>query len=117
MGCFFCFMLGIYVGQFSPFYFTEKKNQMILIEIETVFLDYDLTTNSHQLIDVSKGKQIFEEMVSNFDLIESGWKIQSGYKIYETNRKKWCDFRFVTKFSVSREKSNDVRLSSSGELF
>lgn len=56
-------------------------------------------------------------MVSNFDLIESGWKIQSGYKIYETNRKKWCDFRFVTKFSVSREKSNDVRLSSSGELF
>ena len=50
-------MLGIYVGQFSPFHFTEKKDQMILIEIETVFLDYDLTTNSHQQIYSSKIKR------------------------------------------------------------
>ena len=32
----FCFMFGIYIGQYSIFYFIEKKNQKILVEIETV---------------------------------------------------------------------------------
>ena len=42
-------MFGIFGGQYSTLYFIEKKNERILIEIELLFQNYELTaTISHK---------------------------------------------------------------------
>ena len=58
---FLVFMFGIFVGQYSVFYFIKKKkkkNQRILIEIDTTFGNYELTiANSKQQTHSSKVKK------------------------------------------------------------
>ena len=59
---FLVFMFGIFVGQYSVFYFIKKKkkkkNQRILIEIDTTFGNYELTiANSNQQTHSSKVKK------------------------------------------------------------
>ena len=59
-----------------------------------VFLNFDEGKN----IDISKEKQIFEEIASNFDLTQCVWKIQSDYKTYQVNDN-WYEF-IVAEFIV-----------------
>ena len=53
--------------------------------------------------------------MSNFDLIECGWKIWSDYKTYKVNDN-WYDFNLVTGFIVIQQKLDDICSHSSEEF-